>query len=64
MGHYLKEYPDKRLEEKREKLLGLILWMWEKGKGMLPQEYYQVSLMTGITGVGVALCEEDYELLC
>ena len=52
------------MEEKREKLLGLILWMWEKGKGMLPQEYYQVSLMTGITGVGVALCEEDYELLC
>lgn len=64
MGHYLKEYPDKELEEKREKLLDRILWLWEKGEGMLPQEYYQVSLMTGITGVGLALCEEDWELLC
>jgi type 2 lantibiotic biosynthesis protein LanM len=65
IGHYLKEYRDEILEEKQERLLNRILRMWEKGEGMLPQEYYQVSLMTGITGVGVALCEgEDYELLC
>ena len=53
------------LEEKRERLMRRILRMCEKGEGMLPQEYYQVSLMTGITGVGAALCEgEDYEVLC
>lgn len=65
IGHYLREYPDKTLEDKREKLLNRILQMWENEEKMLPQEYYQVSLMTGITGVGVALCEgEDYGLLC
>ena len=64
IGHYLKEYRDEILEEKQERLLNRILRMWEKGEGMLPQEYYQVSLMTGITGVGVTLCDEDYELLC
>lgn len=63
IGHYLKEYQEERLEEKRERLLNLILWVWEKGEGMLPQEYYQVSLMTGITGIGIALCDEDYGLL-
>lgn len=65
IGHYLKEYQDEMLEEKRERLMRRILRMCEKGEGMLPQEYYQVSLMTGITGVGAALCEgEDYEVLC
>ena len=65
LGHYLREYPDEALKEKRERLLNRILRMWEKGEGMLPQEYYQVSLMTGITGVGMVLGgEEDYGLLC
>lgn len=65
LGHYLREYQDEALKEKRERLLNRILRMWEKGEGMLPQEYYQVSLMTGITGVGAALCEgEDWNLLC
>ena len=65
LGHYLKKYSDKGLEDKREELLRRICLRWEKGEGMLPQECYQVSLMTGITGAGVALCEgEDWELLC
>lgn len=65
LGHYLKEYSDNGLEKKREELLKQICLRVEKREGMSPQEYCQVSLMTGITGVGVVLCEgKDWEMLC
>lgn len=52
---YLKQAQDEWAEKKAEILLQNILEEWSVEAGMLPQERYNIALMTGISGIGVAL---------
>lgn len=54
---YLKQNPNEWAEKKAKILLQNILEEWSKEKGMLPQERYNIALMTGIAGIGAALIE-------
>lgn len=59
LKRYLKQKPDEWVEKKAETLLRNILEEWSIEEEMLPQERYNIALMTGIAGVGVALLESE-----
>lgn len=59
LKRYLKQKPNQWVEEKAEALLQNILEEWSKEEEMLPQERYNIALMTGIAGIGAALLESE-----
>lgn len=52
---YLRQNLNEWAEKKAEALLQNILAEWSAEEEMLPQERYNISLMTGIAGIGAAL---------
>lgn len=55
LKYYFEQSMDVRVEGKLEELRQDILEEWGDEEGMLPQERYNVALMTGIAGIGMAL---------
>lgn len=64
LGQYLRTEEDLELEKEREALGERILKRLEDGK-LSPRERYNPALMTGLSGIGFALCEDsgDFKIL-
>lgn len=55
LRYYLKQNSDEYVKQKSEALLQNILEEWANEEEMLPQDRYNVALMTGIAGIGLVL---------
>ena len=64
LGQYLRTETDSELEKEREALGERILKRLEDGR-LSPRERYNPALMTGLSGIGFALCEDsaDFKIL-
>ena len=61
LRYFLKDYPDADLEQEMRRLGWRILMQIER-KQLSAYEKYNPSLMTGLSGIGIALyCAEHYE---
>lgn len=61
LWYFLKDYPDAELEQEMRRL-GWRILMQIEGKQFSALEKYNSSLMTGLSGIGIALyCAEQYE---
>jgi type 2 lantibiotic biosynthesis protein LanM len=56
---YLKQNPNEWAEKKTKALLKNMLDYWSGEEGILPQERYNIALMTGIAGIGAGLLADE-----